>query len=160
MTLSETRICLPFKLFHAAFDKLHTHGHAGTKISARSFSQYYFIPYIHKWISIFIHDCIDCQKNKHYNTKVQTAPIQTFSEHASYFNYRISMDTKGPINPSSDGYSFIHVIVDAFSHFVVTVPIKKNNAKSAVKIFITSLDYKIWSSNLFSNRPRYRIHKR
>ena len=48
-----------------------------------------------------------------------------FSEHASYFNYRISIDTKGPINPSSDGYSFIHVIVDAFSHFVVTVPIKK-----------------------------------
>ena len=45
MTLSETRICLPFKLFHAAFDKLHTHGHAGMKISTRSFSQYYFIPY-------------------------------------------------------------------------------------------------------------------
>ena len=45
MTLSETRICLPFKLFHAAFDKLHTHGHAETKISTRSFSQYYFIPY-------------------------------------------------------------------------------------------------------------------
>ena len=88
---------------------------------------------------IFIHDCIECQKNKHYNTKVQTAPIQTFSEHASYFNYRISMDTKGPINPSSDGYSFIHVIVDAFSHFVVTVPIKSNNAKTAVKHFITSL---------------------
>ena len=46
------------------------------------------------------------------------------------------MDTKDPINPSSDGYSFIHVIVDAFSHFVVTVPIKSNNAKTAVNTIL------------------------
>ena len=43
------------------------------------------------------------------------------------------MDTKGPINPPSQNKSDIHVIVDAFSHFVVTVPIKSNNAKIAVK---------------------------
>ena len=28
--------------------------------------------------------------------------------------------------------SYIHVIVDAFSHFVVTVPVKQNNAQNAV----------------------------
>ena len=50
-------------------------------------------------MSIFIHDCIECQQNKHYIQKIQTATIQTFSENASYFNFRISMDTKGPINP-------------------------------------------------------------
>ena len=50
-------------------------------------------------MSKFIHDCIECQQNKHINQKLQTASIQTFSENASYFNYRISMDTKGPINP-------------------------------------------------------------
>ena len=43
------------------------------------------------------------------------------------------MDTKGPINPPSEHKSYIHVIVDAFSHFIVTVPIKSNNAKTAVK---------------------------
>ena len=83
-------------------------------------------------MSIFIHDCIECQQNKHINQKLQTASIQTFSENASYFNYRISMDTKGPINPPSNQNSYIHVIVDAFSHFVVTVPIKQNNAQNAV----------------------------
>ena len=83
-------------------------------------------------MSIFIHDCIECQQNKHINQKIQTASIQTFSENASYFNYRISMDTKGPINPPSNQNSYIHVIVDAFSHFVVTVPIKQNNAQNAV----------------------------
>ena len=61
--------------------------------------------------------------------KNQTAP--TFSEHAPSFNYRIFMDTKGPINPSHIK-SYIPVIIDAFSHYVVTVPIKSNNAKTAI----------------------------
>ena len=38
------------------------------------------------------------------------------------------MDTKGPINLSSQNPVYIHTIVDAFSHFVVTVSIKSNNA--------------------------------
>ena len=126
------KICLPFKLFHAAFNKLHAHGHSGIKISIKAFNQFYFIPYLNKWMSIFIHDCIECQQNKHINQKIQTASIQTFSEKASYFNNRISMDTKGPINPPSNQNSYIHVIVDAFSHFVVTVPIKQNYAQNAV----------------------------
>ena len=65
--------------------------------------------------------------------KIQTAPTQSFSEHAPSFNYRISMDTKGPISHPSHNKSYIHVIIDAFIHFVVTVPIKSNNAKTAIK---------------------------
>ena len=68
--------------------------------------------------------------------KIQTAHTQSFSEHAPSFNYRISMDTKGPINPRSHNKSYIHVIIDAFSHFVVTVPIKSNNAKTAIKTLL------------------------
>ena len=126
------KICSPFTLFHAAFNKLHAHGHSGIKRSIKAFNQLYFIPYLNKWMSIFIHDCIECQQNKHNNQKIQTASIQTISENPSYFNYRISMDTKGPINPPSNQNSDIHVIVDAFSHFVVLVPIKQNKAQNAV----------------------------
>ena len=43
------------------------------------------------------------------------------------------MDTKGPINPPSEHKSYIHVIIDAFSHLVVTGPIKSNNAKTTAK---------------------------
>ena len=38
------KICLPFKLFHAAFNKLHAHGHSGNKIPIKAFI--YFIPYL------------------------------------------------------------------------------------------------------------------
>ena len=68
--------------------------------------------------------------------ELKTAPLQSFSEHAPSFNSRISMDTKGPITPSLQNESYIHVIVDDFSHFVVTVPIKSNNAKTTVKTLL------------------------
>ena len=68
--------------------------------------------------------------------KIQTAPTQSFSEHAPSLNQRLSMDTKGPINPPSHNKSYIHVIINAFSHFVVTVPIKSNNAKFAIKTLL------------------------
>ena len=91
------------------------------------------MPYLEKWLSIFIHDCTECQHNKQNNMKIQTSPTQSLSEQAPSFNYRISMKTKGPINPPSQAKSYIHVIIDASSHFVVTVPIKANNAETAIK---------------------------
>ena len=73
---------------------------------------------------------------KNFNMKIDTAHLQSFSEHALSFNYRISMDTKCPITRSSQNKSYIHVILDAFSHFVVTVPIKSNDAKITVKTLL------------------------
>ena len=46
------------------------------------------------------------------------------------------MDTKGPTNPPSHNKPYIHVTIDAFSDFVVTVPNKSNNAKTAVKTLL------------------------
>ena len=129
------KICLPFKLCHAAFNKPYAHGHSGIKNSIKAFNHFYFIPFLNKWMSIFIHDCIECQQNKHIIRKIQTATIQTFSENASYFNYRISMDTKGPINQPSNQNLYIHMIVDAFSHFVVTVPVKQNHAQTLSTLY-------------------------
>ena len=134
-------------MFQTVFNKLHEHSHTGIKITFDTFSQYYYIPYLEKWLSISIHDCLECKRNKHFKMKIQTAPRQSFAEHAPSFNYRNSMDTKGPTNPPSEHKSYIHFIVDAFSHFIVTVPIKSNNAKTAVKT-ITPLDYQIWSTYL------------
>ena len=130
------RISRPFRLFKTVFNKLHEHSHTGIKFTYNTFAQYYYIPFVEKWFSIFIHDCIECQRNKLFNMKIQTAPTQSFSEHAPSFNYRISMDTKVPINPPTHNKSYIHVIIDAFSHFVVTVPIKSNNAKTAIKTLL------------------------
>ena len=44
------------------------------------------------------------------------------------------MDTKGPISPSSDGNSYVYVIVNAFSHYVVLYPSPKNDANNALTV--------------------------
>ena len=46
------------------------------------------------------------------------------------------MNTKGPITPPTKNKSYIHVMTDAINHFVVTVPKKSNNAKTAVNFVL------------------------
>ena len=62
------------------------------------------------------------------------APQQRFLEISPYFNHCISMDTKGPISPSSDANSFVYVIVDAFTHYVVLHPSPKNDATNELTV--------------------------
>ena len=64
------RICLPFRMFKTVFNKLHENSHTGIKITYNAFKQYYYIPILEKWLSIFIHDCVECQRNKHFNLKI------------------------------------------------------------------------------------------
>ena len=68
--------------------------------------------------------------------EIQIAPTQSFSERAPSFSNRNSIDTKANVNAPSQHRSHTHVIVDGFSHFVVTVPIKSKNAKTAVKTLL------------------------
>ena len=84
------KICLPFKLFHAAFNNFHAHGHSGIKISIKAFNQFYFIPYLNKWMSIFIHDGIECQQNDILTKKYKLHPYKHFQKmlHISTTEYQ------------------------------------------------------------------------
>ena len=62
------------------------------------------------------------------------APQQIFLEVSPYFNHRFSMDTKSSISSSSDGNSYVFVIVDAFTHYVVLEPSSKNDATHALTV--------------------------
>ena len=73
------------------------------------------------------------------------------------------MHTKGPINPHSHNKSYIHVIIDAFSHFVVTESIKLNNAKTATKTLLHHWTIKfgppiyLVTDRLFTHDPEYHL---
>ena len=43
------------------------------------------------------------------------------------------MDTKGPISPVADGNSYTFVIIDAFSHLIITNPTPHNNSNNQFK---------------------------
>ena len=65
-------------MFRTVFNKLHEHSHTCIKITYNTFARYYYIPYLEKCLSIFIHDCVEGQRNRHLkiaiNMKIQTAP--------------------------------------------------------------------------------------
>ena len=63
-----------------------------------------------------------------YENKKQT---RTISDNKTYFNQMIMIDTKGPIQPTSEGNNYIFVIVDAFSRYVTIMCTPKNNAHYA-----------------------------
>ena len=118
-------------------NQTHSHGHSGEKLSSETLNQFYFIPHLPLWFSIFIHDCIECQTNKPFPINSQNiSPPLPIYENATHFNYRISMDTKGPISLSSQNNSYIFVIIDAFSHFVVTNPAPHITSKYTIQTLL------------------------
>ena len=92
------------------------------------FQVLYTLPFVYAFLS----ECFKTVFNKlheHSHTGIKiTYNTQNFSQ-----NYYIPfLDI--PFLPHNK--SFLHVITDAFSHFVVTVPIKLNNAKTAIKTLL------------------------
>ena len=79
------------------FNKLLEHSHTGMKITYNTFKQYYYIPFLEKWLSIFIHDCIECQRNKHFNMKIQTAPHNLFQNMLHLSTIEFQWTLKGPL---------------------------------------------------------------
>ena len=71
---------------------------------------------------------MQCQLNEPYPNQKQIAEKQDFKGQSQNFKNRISFDTKGPISPSSEGNSYMLVIVDAITHYVALNPAPHCNA--------------------------------
>ena len=130
------KICLPLSLSLTVFYNAHSHSlssHPGREKTYAAIKENYYFPKIKTWIAILTQDCLNCQTSKSM-PNILMAPQQPFLEVSPYFNHRISMDTKGPMSPSSDGNSFVYVIVDAFTHYAVLHPSHKNDAENALTV--------------------------
>ena len=123
------RICLPLTLILRAFYENRSTdlvGRTGLEKTKRNPMDKYYFPNLNNWIKILIADCIQCQTNKVFaNTKTKSKQDQLVKTH---FNEMIMIDTKGPVNPISEGTNYIFVIVDAFSHYVAIMYAPTNNA--------------------------------
>ena len=102
-------------------------GHTGLEKTKRNIMEKYYFPNINILIKILIADCIQCQTNKMFaNTKTTKSKQEQLATTKTYFNEVITIDTKGPINPTSEGNNCIFVILDAFSHYVTIICAPKN----------------------------------
>ena len=73
---------------------------------------------------------------------------QDFKAQSLDFNHRFSFDTKGPTSPSSEGNSYIMVIVDAFTHCVALNPVPHFNAYYAYTTLYEDWIAKFGSPNI------------
>ena len=130
------KICLPFSLllvkFHVARSR-DLSGHPAREKTLATITENYYFPNINTRMAKLREDFLNCQTSKSMPILLM-APQQPFLEVSPYFNYGILMDTKGPISPSWDGNSYVYVIVDAFTHYVVLHPSSKNDAKIALTV--------------------------
>ena len=97
-------ICSPLTLLLCAFFENHcidTVGHTGLKKTKRNLMEKYYFPNLHTWIKILLADCIKCQTNKIFANNHSKANTEHFASTKTHF--MIMIDTKGPINPPSDG---------------------------------------------------------
>ena len=135
--LAKTQMCLPLKLLFAALYRTHSidlSGHYGQERTYKHFKPRFYFSGLRKWIDLLIKDCLPCQTNKASRMDKNTASQLEFAETAERFNHGTSMNMKGPIHPASNGNSYIFVICEAFTRFVVTKPTPLNDAETAADV--------------------------
>ena len=93
----------------------------------------YYFPNNNTWIAILTKDCLNCQTSKSMPNLLM-APQQPFLDVSPYFNHHISMNTKSPISTYCDGNSYVSIIVDAFTHYIVLHPSHKNDVTHALTV--------------------------
>ena len=111
--------------------------------SIKTFRHFGCNPHLPTWFSIFIQDWVECQTNRNFHFENNTSPPLPFYENETYFNYRISMDTRGYIAPSSHGNSYLLLIIDVFGHFVVTNPVPHISTNYAIQTLLHNWNTKI-----------------
>ena len=96
------RICLPPAVILLAFAKAQRpiSSHFGFEKTFLAINERIFSTGLHKWIKALISRCINCQASKAQKKTLNTFSWLPFSELTPHFNYRISIDTQGPINPT------------------------------------------------------------
>ena len=98
------------------------------------FNRFYYIPHLPLWFSIFIHECIEGQTNKHFPIKPNniSLPLAFLKMQLTLFIESL-WTLKYPILHRHKETFYIFVIIDAFSHFVVTDPSPHISSKYAIQ---------------------------
>ena len=86
-----------------------------------------------KQLRLFIRTCIDCQKKKNMNVNPRW-PMTIFS--VGFRNERVTLDMCGPIKFDRVPYSYLLVICDVFTKFVVAVPLRASSAVEIAQAFL------------------------
>jgi transposase InsO family protein len=127
-TQKTPKIVLPETLIKAAFQSVHERsGHAGFEKAHVMLLEQFFRPGLSKLLKSYIKECITCQ-NKASAKKSPRAKLLKRKLPNNPMEH-INMDILGPMNVTKRGNKYILNIIDTFSRWLVTVPLKTKEAK-------------------------------
>ena len=126
------KILIPRRLQREVIGLFHScpaSGHFGARKTLAKIYHLYTWPRASKMVSAFVRSCMLCQKQKgpcfRQAGKVLAAPIV-------HPWYRIALDFKGPLPPSSKGNRYILVASDVMTNWVECFALRSANTKSLV----------------------------
>ena len=143
--IQKIKICAPLSLFFKIFELAHQDslsGHSGKDKTLSSIKRFFYWPGLYKWVSHFIANCLDCQKNKQKRKDLNEAPLEKWTETVPFPFHTVHIDHKGPINPPSNGNKHCLVVIDSFSRYIQVYPVSSTSASetiSALEKFCFSL---------------------
>lgn len=116
-------------LFQCHDDPLSAHG--GRHKTIDRVSRDFYWPRMYEYITQYVHGCDVCSASKP-STAVHRAPMGQRIEASRPWQV-VYVDFVGPLPRSKGGFTYLFVIVDAFSKYVQIHPVRLANAKSVIK---------------------------
>lgn len=128
------KVVVPFDLREKILKKCHddpTSSHGGIKKTIYKVKTNYYWPCMSKNIKEYVKKCVLCQTCKPVNFIMRNEMGQPKDPEKPW--KMLSVDLVGPLPRSKNGNSYILVVLDVYSKFVLVKPLKKATAKTVTQ---------------------------
>ncbi|GFW63176.1 hypothetical protein TNCV_581161 [Trichonephila clavipes] len=116
------------------FSAMHNLSHPGIRRSVHLMKQRFVWPSISSDVAKWARHCLACQKSKiHRHTR---SPLSSFQEPSQRFDH-VHLDLIGPL-PPSNGYTYCLTMIDHFSKWPETQPLKDITSEAVAEAFFSS----------------------
>jgi transposase InsO family protein len=159
--LSEHRLVSPQVLIHTVLSSLHNDvfGHMGIYKTYFQAKRYFYWKNMNEAIKKYVGNCKSCLTFKRNQHKLRD-PLEKFARSSFPFE-NLHIDLLGPLKLSTcRRYRYIAVVVDRFSRFIITFPLRTKSQNEVVQGFYFEIICKHGSpSSLFSDRGSEFVNK-
>ena len=133
------KILVPESLKDKVLKRFHNSpyaGHLGVKKTTERIQRRFKWPRMAKDIKDYIRKCEICAKRKAVGSS--RAPLQPLPP-PDHVWQMMAMDLMGPLNPPSENFSYILVMGEYMTKYIITAPLVDQTAESVAKAFVQSV---------------------